>query len=67
MRSLDSRHRMQVRNSIFSKIVIAFIAIVFIGIIGCFGFGIWASIQVLDIIKEEGLKSVINTVWEGSK
>ncbi|UCR74205.1 hypothetical protein [Klebsiella phage vB_KpnM_5N] len=47
--------------------VLSFIVAVALGIVAIFGFGIYFAIQAVDIIQTDGLKSLVETVWEGQK
>ena len=36
-------------------------------IIASWGVGIWASLEVIKIIQVDGLKSLVDTIWLGTK
>lgn len=62
-----------IRNSFYRRFnlmrtgVLSFIVAVALGIVAIFGFGIYFAIQAVDIIQTDGLKSLVETVWEGQK
>ena len=47
--------------------VLSVIVAVALGIVTVFGFGIYFAINAIDIIQTDGLKSLVETVWEGQK
>lgn len=55
------------RFNLMRTIVLSFIVAVALGIVAVFGFGIYFAIQAVDIIQTDGLKSLVETVWEGQK
>ena len=61
------RNNFDRRFNLMRTIVISFIGVVALGIIAAIGFGIYFAVQVVDVIQTDGLKSVVETVWEGQK
>ncbi|UYL06000.1 hypothetical protein MMDGKJEO_00168 [Klebsiella phage KP13MC5-5] len=55
------------RFNLMRTVVLSFIVAVALGIVAIFGFGIYFAIQAVDIIQADGLKSLVETVWEGQK
>lgn len=55
------------RFNLMRTVVLSFIIAVALGIVAVFGFGIYFAIQAVDIIQTDGLKSLVETVWEGQK
>lgn len=55
------------RFNLMRTVVLSFIVAVALGIVAIFGFGIYFAIQAVDIIQTDGLKSLVETVWEGQK
>lgn len=55
------------RFNLMRTVVLSFIVAVALGIVAVFGFGIYFAINVIDIIQTDGLKSLVETVWEGQK
>lgn len=57
--SFDRRFKL---TSIFFWIVFFLILVImFAGL----GFGVWATVEIIDIIRHDGLKSVVDSVWNG--
>lgn len=55
------------RFNLMRTVVLSFIVAVALGIVAVFGFGIYFAIQAVDVIQTDGLKSLVETVWEGQK
>lgn len=55
------------RFNLMRTVVLSVIVAVALGIVTIFGFGIYFAIQAVDIIQTDGLKSLVETVWEGQK
>ena len=55
------------RFNLMRTVVLSFIVAVALGIVAVFGFVIYFAIQAVDIIQTDGLKSLVETVWEGQK
>ena len=55
------------RFNLMRTVVLSFIVAVALGIVAVFGFGIYFAIQAVDAIQTDGLKSLVETVWEGQK
>ncbi|WKK95574.1 putative periplasmic protein [Klebsiella phage ValerieMcCarty03] len=55
------------RFNLMRTAVLSVIVAVALGIVTVFGFGIYFAIQAVDIIQTDGLKSLVETVWEGQK
>lgn len=55
------------RFNLMRTVVLSFIVAVALGIVAVFGFGIYFAIHAIDIIQTDGLKSLVETVWEGQK
>ena len=55
------------RFNLMRTVVLSFIVAVALGIVSVFGFGIYFAINAIDIIQTDGLKSLVETVWEGQK
>ena len=55
------------RFNLMRTAVLSVIVAVALGIVTIFGFGIYFAIQAVDIIQTDGLKSLVETVWEGQK
>lgn len=55
------------RFNLMRTIVISFIIVVALCMVTALGFGIYFIINAVDIIQTDGLKSVVETVWEGQK
>lgn len=55
------------RFNLMRTVVLSFIVAVALGIVTVFGFGIYFAINAIDIIQTDGLKSLVETVWEGQK
>lgn len=55
------------RFNLMRTVVLSFIVAVALGIVAIFGFGIYFAIQAVDTIQTDGLKSLVETVWEGQK
>lgn len=55
------------RFNLMRTVVLSFIVAVALGIVAILGFGIYFAIQAVDIIQTDGLKSLVETVWEGQK
>jgi len=55
------------RFNLMRTVVLSFIVAVALGIVVVFGFGIYFAINAIDIIQTDGLKSLVETVWEGQK
>ena len=70
---LSSEENMMIRSSfdrrfnLMRTVVLSFIVAVALGIVDVFGFGIYFAINAIDIIQTDGLKSLVETVWEGQK
>ena len=68
-----SEENIMVRNSfdrrfnLMRTAVLSVIVAVALGIVTIFGFGIYFAIQAVDVIQTDGLKSLVETVWEGQK
>lgn len=59
-------HQMQARHDRFRKFVIVVIAIIFVAVIAMFGFMGYVAVEAFDMIKTDSLKSVIDTIWNGT-
>lgn len=59
-------HQMQARHDRFRKFVTVVIAIIFVVVIAMFGFMGYVAVEAFDMIKADGLKSVIDTIWNGT-
>lgn len=55
------------RFNLMRTVVLSFIVAVALGIVAVFGLGIYFAINAIDIIQTDGLKSLVETVWEGQK
>lgn len=55
------------RFNLMRTAVLSVIVAVALGIVTIFGFGIYFAIQAVDVIHTDGLKSLVETVWEGQK
>ena len=55
------------RFNLMRTAVLSVIVAVALGIVTIFGFGIYFAIQAVDVIQTDGLKSLVETVWEGQK
>lgn len=55
------------RFNLMRTAVLSVIVAVALGIVAIFGFGIYFAIQAVDVIQTDGLKSLVETVWEGQK
>lgn len=55
------------RFNLMRTVVLSFIVAVALGIVAVLGFGIYFAINAIDIIQTDGLKSLVETVWEGQK
>lgn len=55
------------RFNLMRTVVLSVIVAVALGIVTVFGFGIYFAINAIDIIQTDGLKSLVETVWEGQK
>lgn len=55
------------RFNLMRTAVLSVIVAVALGIVTIFGFGIYFAVQAVDIIQTDGLKSLVETVWEGQK
>ena len=55
------------RFNLMRTAVLSVIVAVALGIVTVFGFGIYFTINAIDIIQTDGLKSLVETVWEGQK
>ena len=55
------------RFNLMRTAVLSVIVAVALGIVVVFGFGIYFAINAIDIIQTDGLKSLVETVWEGQK
>uniref|UniRef100_A0AB39U063 Uncharacterized protein n=1 Tax=Klebsiella phage Phi_KR1 TaxID=3240396 RepID=A0AB39U063_9CAUD len=55
------------RFNLMRTVVLSFIVAVALGIVAVGGFGIYFAIHAIDIIQTDGLKSLVETVWEGQK
>jgi len=70
---LSSEENIMIRSSfdrrfnLMRTVVLSFIVAVALGIVTVFGFGIYFAINAIDIIQTDGLKSLVETVWEGQK
>jgi ABC-type phosphate transport system permease subunit len=70
---LSSEENIMIRSSfdrrfnLMRTVVLSFIVSVALGIVAVGGFGIYFAINAIDIIQTDGLKSLVETVWEGQK
>lgn len=55
------------RFNLMRTVVLSFIVAVALGIVAVGGLGIYFAINAIDIIQTDGLKSLVETVWEGQK
>lgn len=55
------------RFNLMRTAVLSVIVAVALGIVTIFGFGIYFAIQAVDVIQTDGLKSLVEIVWEGQK
>lgn len=61
-----SLSQMQKRHERARKFIIGFIIAIVILIFAMFGIMGYIAVEAVDVIKTEGLKSVIDTIWNGT-
>ena len=49
------------------KFIVAMIILIFIGAIAMIGFHLWIAAEVFTQIQDNGLKSVVDVIWNGAK
>ena len=49
------------------KFIVAMIILIFIGAIAMIGFQVWIAAEVFTQIQDNGLKSVVDVIWNGAK
>lgn len=49
------------------KFIVAMIILIFIGAIAMIGFQVWIATEVFTQIQDNGLKSVVDVIWNGAK
>lgn len=49
------------------KFIVAMIILIFIGAIVMIGFQVWIATEVFTQIQDNGLKSVVDVIWNGAK
>ena len=49
------------------KFIMAMIILIFIGAIAMIGFQVWIAAEVFTQIQDNGLKSVVDVIWNGAK
>ena len=49
------------------KFIMAMIILIFIGAIVMIGFQVWIAAEVFTQIQDNGLKSVVDVIWNGAK
>lgn len=49
------------------KFIVAMIILIFIGTIAMIGFQVWIAAEVFTQIQDNGLKSVVDVIWNGAK
>nr|DAH50981.1 MAG TPA: hypothetical protein [Caudoviricetes sp.] len=49
------------------KFIVAMIILIFIGAIVMIGFQVWIAAEVFTQIQDNGLKSVVDVIWNGAK
>ncbi len=49
------------------KFIVAMIILIFIGAIAMIGFQFWIAAEVFTQIQDNGLKSVVDVIWNGAK
>ncbi|QIN95601.1 hypothetical protein MN01_00223 [Escherichia phage MN01] len=49
------------------KFIMAMIILIFIGAIAMIGFQLWIAAEVFTQIQDNGLKSVVDVIWNGAK
>ena len=49
------------------KFIVAMIILIFIGAIAMIGFQLWIAAEVFTQIQDNGLKSVVDVIWNGAK
>lgn len=49
------------------KFIVSMIILVFIGTIAVIGVQVWIAAEVFSQIQSDGLKSVIDVIWNGTK
>lgn len=53
------------KHSTFRKVFWVFFTLVVLLCLAGFGTSIWAMISVVEVIQQDGLKSVVESVWNG--
>ena len=48
------------------KFIVAMIILIFIGAIAMMGFQLWIAVEVFTQIQDNGLKSVVDVIWNGA-
>ena len=48
------------------KFIVAMIILIFIGAIVMIGFQVWIAAEVFTQIQDNGLKSVVDVIWNGA-
>ena len=48
------------------KFIVAMIILIFIGAIVMIGFQVWIATEVFTQIQDNGLKSVVDVIWNGA-
>ena len=49
------------------KFIVVMIILIFIGAIAMIGFQVWIAAEVFTQIQDNGLKSVVDVIWNGAK
>lgn len=49
------------------KFIVAMIILIFIGAIAMIGFQVWIAAEVFTQIQDNGLKSVVDVIWNEAK
>ncbi len=49
------------------KFIVAMIILIFIGAIAMISFQLWIAAEVFTQIQDNGLKSVVDVIWNGAK
>ena len=49
------------------KFIVVMIILIFIGAIAMIGFQLWIAAEVFTQIQDNGLKSVVDVIWNGAK
>lgn len=67
MRHSSNFQKSNRRFDFMFKFIVAMIILIFIGAIAMIGFQVWIAAEVFTQIQDNGLKSVVDVIWNGAK